>query len=245
MKRPAFVLSFAALALLFALAQRPPAAAARQLASSKTAATDALEQEVLKEINLARTRPAEYAAYLEQLRPYFQGKEYRRPNRPGLMTEEGALALEEAISFLRAAQPVPALGLSRGMCSGARELVKDQAGTDVTGHKGLDGSLCEQRTQRFGSWKEPIGENLSYGDDTARERVLTLLIDDGFASRGHRKRLFDAAFKVAGIACGDHKLGAMCVITLAGGFNDGAAAATVGPAGKTAVRPIPAGARKF
>ncbi len=244
MKRPALVLSFAALALLFALTQQPPAAA-RQLAASKTAATGALEQEVLKEINLARTRPAEYAAYLEELRPYFQGKEYRRPGRTGIMTEEGTRALEEAISFLRAAKPLPPLALSRGMCSGARELVKDQSGTDVTGHKGSDGSFCEQRAQRFGSWTDPIGENLSYGDDTARERVLTLLIDDGFATRGHRKRIFDAAFKVAGVACGDHKLGAMCVITLAGGFSDGAAARTARPAGSPASKTVPAGARKF
>jgi uncharacterized protein YkwD len=197
---------------------------ARQVTLTKGSAAAALEQEVFNEINLARTRPAEYAAYLEQLRPYFYGKEYRRPGMPGLLTQEGAQALDEAISFLRAARPAPALSLSQGMCSGARELVKEQAGTDSTGHRGTDGSFCEQRAGRFGAWKEPIGENLSYGSDTARERVLTMLIDDGFASRGHRRRLLDASFRVAGVACGDHKLGAMCVITLAGGFTDGAPA---------------------
>ena len=73
--------------------------------------------------------------------------------------------------------------------------------------------------------------------------MLILLIDDGFANRGHRKRLLDPSFRVAGIACGDHKLGAMCVITLAGGFNDGAAT-TAAPAAKT-LSPVPAGARRF
>ena len=243
MKRPALS-PYVALVVLLALTQTPPGAAARQLAPQKAAGASALEQEVLEEINLARTRPAEYAAYLEQLRPYFEGREYRRPGRPAVLTEEGARPLEEAISFLRAAKPALALALSRGMCSGAGELVKDQAGTDATGHRGSDGSFCEQRTQRFGSWAEPIGENLSYGADAARERVLTLLIDDGFASRGHRKRLLDPAFKVAGVACGDHKLGAMCVITLAGGFKDAAGAPTGQPAGKTAA-PLPAGTRRF
>jgi uncharacterized protein YkwD len=198
---------------------------------------------VLKEINLARTRPAEYAAHLEQLRPYFNGKEYRRPGLPGLLTQEGARALDEAIAFLRAARPAPALTLSQGMRAGAYDLVKEQAGTDSTGHRGADGSFCEQRAQRFGAWKEPIGENLTYGSDTARERVLTLLIDDGFASRGHRRRLLDDAFRVAGVACGDHKLGAVCVITLAGGFTDSAPKATP-PAAKPP-RPAPAGARRF
>ena len=243
MKRPYPFIPLALFCLLLSSTFTPPRSSAWQVTSTKGAAAAALEQEVLKEINLARTRPAEYAAYLEQLRPHFNGKEYRRPGMPGLMTQEGVQALDEAIRFLRAARPAPALSLSQGMCSGARELVKEQAGTDSTGHRGADGSFCEQRTQRFGTWKEPIGENLSYGNDTARERVLTLLIDDGFAGRGHRKRLLDPSFRVAGVACGDHKLGAMCVITLAGGFTDGSAK-TAQPAAKT-LAPVPAGARKF
>lgn len=236
MRRPCLLLPFIAIAIIFTLTSDPRRTAARQLGASKAAAAAALEEEVLREINLARTRPAEYAAYLEQLRPRFAGKVYNRPGRPGLQTTEGAAALEEAIGVLRASKPAPTLTLSRGMCSGARELVREQAGTDTTGHKGVDGSFCEQRAQRFGSWAEPIGENLSYGDDTARERVITLLIDDGFANRGHRKRLLDASFRVAGVACGDHKLGAMCVITLAGGFSDGT---------KTAPPSLPSGARRY
>jgi uncharacterized protein YkwD len=244
--RPYLVFPLALFCLLLSLTFTPSRSSARQLTSTKSAAAAALEQEVLKEINLARTRPAEYAAYLEQLRPYFNGKEYRRPGMPALMTQEGTQALDEAIGALRAARPAPSLSLSQGMCSGARELVKEQAGTDMTGHRGSDGSFCEQRTQRFGTWKEPIGENLTYGNDTARERVLALLIDDGVANRGHRKRLLDASFRVAGVACGDHKLGAMCVITLAGGFTDGAAvtAKPATPAAKT-LSPVPAGAKRF
>ena len=243
MQRPISVITLALFCLLLSLTLAPSRSSARQLTSAKAAAAAALEQEVLKEINLARTRPVEYAAYLEQLRPYFNGKEYRRPGAAGLMTQEGTRALDEAIADLRAARPAPALTLSQGMTSGARELVKDQAGTDVTGHKGSDGSFCEQRAQRFGRWTDPIGENLSYGEDTARERVLTLLIDDGFASRGHRKRLLDASYQVAGVACGDHKLGAMCVITLAGGFTDGPVK-VIAPAAKNA-SPVPNGARRF
>jgi uncharacterized protein YkwD len=243
LKRPRLVLPLALCCAFLSLTLTTRPSTARQLSAAKGSAVAALEQEVLKEINLARMRPAEYAAYLEQLRPYFNGKEYRRPGRPGTLTQEGAGAVEEAIGFLRAASPAPALSLSQGMYSGARELVRDQAGTDSTGHKGTDGSFCEQRMQRFGTFREPVGENLSYGDDTARERVLTLLIDDGFANRGHRKRLLDPTFRVAGVACGDHKLGAMCVITLAAGFTDGTARPAQ-PVVKT-LSPVPAGARRF
>jgi uncharacterized protein YkwD len=234
-----------ACALILSVNVTPPRTAAQQMVNTRAGASAAaaLEQDIVGEINLARARPAEYAAYLEELRSRYSGREYRQPGKPGLMTEEGTKALDEAISFLRAARPAPPLTLSLGMCSGARELVRDQSASGATGHQGADGSFCEQRTQRFGSWTEPIGENLSYGDDSARERVITFLIDDGFASRGHRKRLLDPTFKVAGVACGGHKLGAMCVITLAAGFAEGPAARTAQPAGKKTT--VPAGARRF
>ena len=99
----------------------------------------------------------------------------------------------------------------------------------------------------FGAWADPIGENLSYGTETARERVITLITDDGVANRGHRQRIFDPRFKVAGVACGDHREGPLCVVTFAGGFNERAAPArqpanSKGPAGK---RQPPSGATQF
>jgi uncharacterized protein YkwD len=248
MRRFAFAVSLLACATLFLSLQSPRVSRAQKLAtakaSAKTEAFAPLEQDLVGEINLARTRPAEYASYLEQLRPYFAGKEYRRPGKPALQTEEGTSALEEAIKFLRAAKPVPPLGLSPGMCAGARELVKDQGATGATGHRGADGSFCEQRTQRFGTWTGDIGEDLNYSDDTARERVLTLLIDDGVANRGHRLRLFDPNYKVVGVACGNHKLGGMCVITFAGGFTEKTGSAQ-SQTDKNAGTTVPAGVRRF
>lgn len=181
----------------------------------------AVENELLAEINLARTRPNEYAAYLEQLKPLYAGMEFKTPGGKAIVTQEGWKAVEEAIRFLRSTKAVPAFDVSHGMCFGAGELVKDQKASGVTGHKGSDGSFCEDRVTRFGTWAPPIGENLSYGSHTPRERVMALIVDDGVSNRGHRKRLFDTSYKVAGVACGDHSsMSALCVITLAGGFSD-------------------------
>jgi hypothetical protein len=115
------------------------------------------EQELLTEINHVRADPGAYATYLENLKPFFNGKD----------------------------------------------------------------SLIEQRVKPFGTWQGAIGENLSYGNESARERILTWLIDDGFASRGHRKRLLSTDYRVAGLACGPHpEFGVMCCLTLARGFTD-------------------------
>jgi uncharacterized protein YkwD len=186
--------------------------------SSSTSLSEA-ERNLLNEINQARAHPQVYASYLERLKPQFNGKEYKPAGKDAFATEEGWSAVEDALKFLRAAKPLGPLSTSRGLSLAALALCKDQGGTGATGHKGSDSTLIEQRVKPFGTWQGGIGENLSYGNDTARERLLTWLIDDGFPSRGHRKRLMGADYRVAGVSCGPHpEFQKMCVLTLAGGF---------------------------
>ncbi len=179
------------------------------------------ESDLLTEINFVRTRPVEFAALLEQLKSSYDGNLFKNPSGKTIITQEGWKAVDEAIKVLRSMKPVAALDVSGGLCFGAGELARDQKQSGQTGHKGSDGSFCEDRVMRFGTWTSPIGENLSYGNHSARERIFNLIIDDGVSSRNHRNRLLDPAFKVAGIACGEHNSwGGVCVITLAGGFKE-------------------------
>jgi uncharacterized protein YkwD len=178
------------------------------------------EQDLLNEINRARAQPQVYAGYLEKLKPLFNGKQYKTETLE-VETQEGWDAVEDAIKFLRSATPAGPLSSSHGLCLAALSHVKDQSGSGATGHAGADKTLIEQRVKPFGRWQGDIGENLVYGDESARERILTWLIDDGVASRGHRRRIMSQDYKVAGISCGPHpEYGAMCALALAGGFSD-------------------------
>ena len=189
--------------------------------TSNTSGPPQAEKELLTEINQARANPAVYATYLENLKPIFNGKEYQAAGRRPLMTEEGWSAVDEAIKFLRATQPLPPLSESNGLNLAAQVHIKDQSSSGSTGHTGSNSSLIEQRVKPFGNWQGAIGENLTYGNESARERILTWLIDDGFPSRGHRKRLLSNDYTVAGLACGPHpQFVSMCCLTLAGGFTD-------------------------
>lgn len=187
--------------------------------SGSPALTDS-ERELLNEINQARANPPLYATYLEKLKPQFSGKQYTPVGKGTLTTEEGWNAVDEAIQFLKALKPLPPLIASNGLSLAALTHVKDQSTTGKTGHRGGTG-MIEERVKPYGRWEGAIGENICYGNDSARERLLTWLIDDGFPSRGHRRRLLGNEYQVAGISCGAHpQYNAMCVLTLAGGFND-------------------------
>src|SRR6476469_7535893 len=180
------------------------------------------EQDLLSEINKARAEPQVYAGYLEKLKPQFKGKLYTPAGMAGgLETQEGWDAVADAINFMKALKPAPPLNGSEGLRLAAFSHVKEQGGSGSTGHAGADKTLIEERVKPFGAWQGDIGENLSYGNESARERLLTWLIDDGFKSRGHRRRVMSQDYKVAGISCGPHpQYGGMCVLALAGGFTD-------------------------
>jgi uncharacterized protein YkwD len=187
---------------------------------SSSGLTDS-ERDLLNEINQARANPPLYATYLEKLKPQFSGKTYTPAGKDPLTTEEGWNAVDEAIRFLKALKPLPPLIASNGLSLAAMTHVKDQGSSGGTGHRSGNSNMIEDRVKPYGQWSGAIGENICYGNDSARERLLTWLIDDGFPSRGHRRRLLGSEYQVAGISCGSHpQYNAMCVLTLAGGFSE-------------------------
>lgn len=206
-------------------------------------ALTASERDLLNEINQARANPQLYATYLEKMKPQFSGKQYTPAGKDPLTTEEGWTAVDEAIRFLKALKPLPPLIASNGLSLAALTHVKDQGSNGGTGHRSGNSHMIEDRVKPYGKWQGAIGENICYGNDSARERLLTWLIDDGFPSRGHRRRLMGTEYQVAGISCGSHpQYNAMCVLTLAGGFsefNPGTSAAKTGntPAKTTTTTP--------
>ncbi len=187
--------------------------------STSTAFLKPVELEIINEINLARANPQQYAAYLEKMRAYFVGNNYQPPGGRSYKCIEGVAALDDAIAFLRAARPLPPLQPSQGMSLGVRDHLKDLGVSGSTGHKGSDGSLIDQRVNRYGAWANAIGENISYTDETAREVVLNMIIDDGSPNRGHRKNIFNPTYRFAGVALGTRsERGNLCIIGFAGGF---------------------------
>ncbi|HEX5791506.1 MAG TPA: CAP domain-containing protein, partial [Luteolibacter sp.] len=149
----------------------------------------------------------------------FNGDKMYREGGVNIVTQEGTAAVKEAIEFLKQAKPMAAMTPSEGLALAARDHVNDTGDKGLTGHKGTDGSMPQDRILRHGKVNSTCGENIAYGPDEARSIVMQLIIDDGVANRGHRKNIFSADFKTAGVAMGRHRsFDTMCVITYADGF---------------------------
>jgi hypothetical protein len=180
-----------------------------------------LENEVVREINLARKGPQEYGSLMQDLLSLYEGNLLKRPGRITILTKEGVSAVNEAIEFLNSATPLKPLKHSKGMSRGARDHVKDLVPGGTLGHKGSDNSRAGERVNRYGKWRRQLGENISYGHKTAREIVIGLIVDDGVPSRGHRKNIFNSSFNFIGVACGYHAVyDIMCVTTFAAEYSE-------------------------
>jgi uncharacterized protein YkwD len=174
--------------------------------ASITAHASDLSEQVIAEINLARTAPQQYAQIVASQMAGYHGV-------------EGDRAVNDAIHFLQKASPLTPLASSAGMSSSALSHVLEMGPIGGRGHKSGNGSQPWDRMARFGKWIGQAGENIDYGVHDARAVVVRLIVDDGVSSRGHRKNIFNRDFRVAGAASGFHAtFGSMCVIDFAGGF---------------------------
>lgn len=188
-----------------------------------------LENAVLAELNRARADPQGYADELRAYRDGFDGLIAYSPETPdGIMTREGAAAVDEAIAFLRRQPPLGPLAASTTLALGPADLVADQAGTSRVGHITSTGLNPSDRMQRRGGGAY-VAEVITYGPPDPRSVVRQLIVDDGVARRGHRTLVFSAHYRFAGAACASHAgFGAVCAVDLSASA-DGRPVATNAP----------------
>ncbi len=181
-----------------------------------------IEKEIIYEINLFRSNPADYAdKYIAPLAKNYKGKLLYYPNDKPLLTKEGVRAVNECVRELKKVAPLSVVSPSSGLTKAADDHVKDQSKTGKTGHYGSDRSDSRKRMERYGDWKVRIAENIAYGGTSARQVVIYLLIDDGVQDRGHRKNFIQPEFKNVGVSVGFHpEYNTMCVMDFAGSFVD-------------------------
>lgn len=182
---------------------------------------DEIAVEVIREINLVRSNPPAYATHLETVKKYYKGNLYLSPEEGRIETYEGVTALDEVIRDLLVSKPLAPLKFSEGMSRAAMDHVYDVGLKGVTSHVGSDRSVPGMRLSRYGVWQENVGENINFGRVTPRAIVISMLVDDGVKSRGHRKNILQSKFAFIGTASGTHsKHDIMTVVVFADYYHD-------------------------
>jgi uncharacterized protein YkwD len=177
------------------------------------------EQSVFKELNRARTNPADYAAFLENTKARYDTMSLKIPGEERHQPDDFLRPFYEAIEVMKATTPLPPLKLSGGLSATARDHLHDQGQGDKVSHTGKDGSTLTDRAARYGSWEGGLGENIALGSGTPQRLAMQLIIDQNNPGRDYRLNILNPAFTVAGIACGNSVAhGNLCIITFAGKY---------------------------
>lgn len=170
---------------------------ASALASSFAAATGAART-VLDELNLARTKPSDYAS--TRLEPLLSGDNtsYQK-------------ALAECVREMNSMEALPPLVWADGLALTADESVKSLvAGTDCPELPDRLGSSCNWRT---------CSESVVTGQSVPRSMVIKLLVDSDSASRANRKSVLTPEYTHVGLSMASHKdLAFVCSLDFATGF---------------------------
>jgi len=184
----------------------PPASSPFFAQSAAPSNWSTVEREIVAEHNRVRQNPQSYIPSLEAYLASMNA-DGKIPGGCGpnctLTTREGRAAVEEAIAFLRSQQPVGPVEYSDAIASVAKSHAHAQRG-GMVGHVDAQGNRSAQRLSQAGIDYSAAGENIDYGSTSAREVLISLIVDDGVASRGHRTTIFSSDWTAAGAGCGPH-----------------------------------------
>ncbi|EQD54906.1 Allergen V5/Tpx-1 family protein [mine drainage metagenome] len=105
--------------------------------------------------------------------------------------------------------------MSEELANAAWDHYNDIAPKGLLSHTGSNKSTYKDRIEKYCKWGGSIFEAIDYGTkETAKDVVITWLVDDGVPKRVHRMNLLNKEHKYLGVAKGDHKVAEQCVIAV-------------------------------
>lgn len=111
-------------------------------------------------------------------------------------------------SRLKKVKNLPLLEPQEDLFKCAQEHVNDQGKKGTVGHQGVTA-----RFKKFAPKYDETAENCDYGSNLALDIVMSLLIDEGVADKGHRENILDKNLTFIGVSIGYHKkYDHMCVM---------------------------------
>jgi len=193
--------------------------------TNETAEVLRCSEDICEMINRVRSEPPAFVFELEKHLDLFVDdfvyRDVTGTQGVNIRTVEGKAAVREAIIFLQNAPAMPILAVSSLLESAAVDHVHDLWANSLTTHEGSNGCTIAERIEKYASWSGSIAESINFNQVYPLKTLLTLIIDDGFPSRGNRKNIFSEKFHFVGVASGPHKIyKQVCVMDFASDVKD-------------------------
>lgn len=167
---------------------------------------------LLQEINLARTKPKQYAEKILSYQQYFKGNILRLPEELPIITTEGFKAFLEAANHLKNLEPLQALQSNTYLNNIAEDSIKEvQKYTDADQVNSLP---IETYIEKYGQVAGIFSQAFDFGSVSAELAVINLLVDDGDLNRGNRSNLLHSKFRYVGISNSPHKTYHHCAVVI-------------------------------
>lgn len=180
-----------------------------------------LVDDIVEQHNMVRSNPKSYIPILEKQIKLFKGNVMYKPGSDvGIETTEGKSAYQECIEFLKKQKALGKLTYDAELSRASQDHADDIGPSGSCDHTGSDGSNSDQRISRYVEWDVTICENIDFGATTGEDIIISLIVDDGVKSRGHRTNIFNDKIKFVGIGMADHaEYGVCTVLNYCGGIS--------------------------
>lgn len=165
------------------------------------------EEAIVKEMNLVRSNPANYAnTKLQKHLKRFTSYNMYTINGMNMMTNGGTQRVQEAINKLKGMKKVAPLTHDPKLTKAAKEHTADMCRMGFLTHTGSDGSNSQMRIVRYAGNRTWTGENCAQGvSSSAEEFIIQFVVDDGYLSGSfpHLDGIMNPNFQKAGAAVGE------------------------------------------
>ncbi len=179
-----------------------------------------LKENLITEHNKLRTDPKSYIPLLEKHLEYINKDNVLViPNEIKLKLIEGASTYNNAIEFLKNQANMATMEHNEQISQASLDHAVDIGSNGLFTHEGSDGRNTADRIEKYIEWDGACCESIEFGNRTAENVLISLLIDDGIEHRPHRKNIFSEELKFFGVGVSEHKTyGVVTVINYLAGI---------------------------
>ena len=163
---------------------------------------DKFAYEIIKEINIARTKPRKYAKLLKKIIKNFDENDLNYSEESiNITTIEGIDAYEEAIEYLYNVYPKPKLNLHLSLLNIAKDYLNH---AKKISYEKIFRLEINNLIEKYGTFTGNFSKLMDFGGLTAKSIVTNLIVCDGNHSRDYRNLIFDENFRYIGVASVPH-----------------------------------------